>query len=136
MNRPKRDVKAPQRLIEDDEPKAKKAAKQTLNLDVGNDRPVESVDEVIKNTILKPPKNAKRVINVKLEEAQPVDVDKIIKETKATKTTKTSKPPTRTLNLDLSDVPPSGDIKFSKDWGLYNNPFWAKFYTPDDNFTI
>jgi len=136
MNRPKREIKAPQRLIEDDEPKAKKPTKRTLNLDVGNDRPVESVDEVIKNTKPKPPKNAKRVINVKLEEAEPVDVDKIIKETKATKTAKTSKPPTRTLNLDLSDVPPSGDIKFSKDWGLYNNPFWVKhFYTPRDNIT-
>ena len=136
MNRPKREIKAPQRLIEDDEPKAKKPTKRTLNLDVGNNRPVESVDEVIKNTKQKPPKNAKRVINVKLEEAEPVDVDKIIKETKATKTAKTSKPPTRTLNLDLSDVPPSGDIKFSKDWGLYNNPFWVKhFYTPKDNIT-
>ena len=84
MNRPKREIKAPQRLIEDDEPKAKKPTKRTLNLDVGNNRPVESVDEVIKNTKLKPPKNAKRVINVKLEEAEPVDVDKIIKETTAT----------------------------------------------------
>lgn len=132
MNRPKREVKAPKRLIEDDEPKATKPPRRVLNLDIG-DRPAVDVEEVIRNTKPKQPKNAKRVINVKLEPNPPVDIEKIVKETK---TSKSSKPPARTLNLDLSDVPPSGDIKFSKDWGLNTNPFWVKhFYTPKDNIS-
>ena len=37
----------------------------------------------------------------------------------------------KTLHLDLSDVPPSQDKKFRKDWGL--DPFWrTNFYTPKD----
>ena len=47
---------------------------------------------------------------------------------------KTTEP--RTLNLDLSDMPPSNDIKFSKDWGEYNNEFWVKHsFTPKDTIT-
>ena len=42
----------------------------------------------------------------------------------------------RVLNLDLSNVPPSDDIKFSSDWSEYNNEFWVKyFYTPNDSTT-
>ena len=74
MNRPKRETKAPQRLIEDDEPVAKKPVKKT------------------------PPK------------------------------VKKEKEPVRTLNLDLSDVPPSDDFKFSKDFGEYNNKFWVTYF--------
>jgi hypothetical protein len=44
--------------------------------------------------------------------------------------------PRRVLNLDLPDAPPSDNIKFSSDWGEYNNEFWVKyFYTPNDNTT-
>lgn len=111
--RPSRQIKAPQRLIEQDEPaptkarttkpKTPKPPKRTLNLDTGNDNP-------------------------------PVDVDKIIRETKAP--LKPTREPKRTLNLDLSDIPPSDDIKFSKDFSLYNHPFWMNnFYTPKDNTT-
>jgi len=40
----------------------------------------------------------------------------------------------KTLNLDLSNVPPSQDKKFRKDWGLH--PIWqTNFYTPRDNTT-
>lgn len=40
----------------------------------------------------------------------------------------------KTLNLDLSNVPPSQDKKFRKDWGT--DPFWqTNFYTPRDNTT-
>ena len=42
----------------------------------------------------------------------------------------------RSLNLDLSQVPPSDDPKFSKDFGEYDNKFWQKyFYTPQDHIT-
>ena len=45
-------------------------------------------------------------------------------------------PVRRVLDLDLSDVPPSDDIKFSSDWGEFNNKFWVKhFYTPNDSTT-
>ena len=45
-------------------------------------------------------------------------------------------PVRRVLDLDISNVPPSDDIKFSSDWGEYNNEFWVKyFYTPDDSTT-
>ncbi len=131
MNRAKREVKAPKRLIEEDGPTPKKPTKRTLNLDIGNKRPVESVEEVIKTTKPKTPKNGKRVINMKVEEAPPVDVEEMIKDIKIRKAN--SKAPTRTLTLDL---PPSSDIKFSKDWGDNNNPFWVKhFYTPKDEIT-
>lgn len=56
---------------------------------------------------MKPRKIAKRVIKEKAIEA-----------------TKASMPPTRTLNSDLNDVPPSGYIKFTKDWRLYSDYFW------------
>ena len=45
------------------------------------------------------------------------------------------KEPKRTFNLDLSDVPPSDNIIFSKDYGMYNHEFWTHFYTPKDNIT-
>ena len=36
----------------------------------------------------------------------------------------------------MSDIPPSDDIKFSKDFGFYTNPFWKdNFYTSNDNTT-
>jgi len=42
-------------------------------------------------------------------------------------------PQNRTLNLQL---PKSQDIKFSNDWGEWNNPFWYNnFHTPNDNIT-
>jgi hypothetical protein len=45
-------------------------------------------------------------------------------------------PVRRVLDLDLPDVPPSDDIKFSSDWSEPNNPFWKdNFYTPQDNTT-
>ena len=37
---------------------------------------------------------------------------------------KSKKTEARTLNLDLSDVPANDDIKFSQDWGMWNNKFW------------
>ena len=44
--------------------------------------------------------------------------------------------PPRTLNLDLNGVAPSDDFKFSKDFGMYNNPFWVNhFFTPQDGIT-
>ena len=49
---------------------------------------------------------------------------------------KKDKPQPKVLNLDLSNVPPSQDVKFSKDWGSYNNEFWVKhFTTPKDEIT-
>ena len=135
MNRPKREVKAPKRLIEDDEPVAKKPVKRTLNLDVSYNKSDVNVDNIVKDTKLKTPKNTKRVINVKLDNNPSVDVDEIVKNTKLPKSKK-EKEPVRTLNLDLSDVPPSDDFKFSKDFGEYNNKFWVTyFYTPKDNIT-
>ena len=45
-------------------------------------------------------------------------------------------PVRRVLDLDISNVPPSDDIKFSSDWGEFNNKFWLEnFYTPNDNTT-
>ena len=42
--------------------------------------------------------------------------------------------PSRTLNLDLSDIPPSQDKKFRANWGLH--PIWqTNFYTPKDKTT-
>ena len=73
----------------------------------------------MKDTKLKTPKNTKRAINVKLDNNPPIDVDEIVKNTKLPKSKK-EKEPTRTLNLDLSDVQPSDDFKFSKDFGEYN----------------
>ena len=49
---------------------------------------------------------------------------------------KSKKTEARTLNLDLDDVPPSDDIKFSEDFSFYTHPFWKNnFYTPKDNTT-
>ena len=49
---------------------------------------------------------------------------------------KANKEPKKTLDLDLSNVPPSNDPKFSKDWGEWDNKFWQTyFYTPDDSTT-
>ena len=49
---------------------------------------------------------------------------------------KANKEPKRTLDLDLSSVPPSNDQKFSNDFGQYDHKFWQTyFYTPDDNIT-
>ena len=49
---------------------------------------------------------------------------------------KSKKTESRTLNLDLDDVPPSDDIKFSEDFSFYTHPFWKNnFYTPKDNTT-
>ena len=49
---------------------------------------------------------------------------------------KTKKTEARMLELDLSDVPASNDIKFTEDWSLPDNPFWKdNFYTPQDNTT-
>ena len=49
---------------------------------------------------------------------------------------KSKKTESRTLNLDLSDVPPSDDIKFTEDFSYYTHPFWKdNFYTPKDNTT-
>ena len=51
-----------------------------------------------------------------------------------TTTRKTKSGTKTTLNLDLSDVPPSDDRKFAKDFAL--NEFWFKnFYTPKDATT-
>ena len=125
MNRPQRQVKAPKRLIEEDEPKPKRS----LNVRI-NDNPSVDVDEIIRDTKLKPPKSSKRSINMKVSDNPPVDVEEIIR------TTKPKKPTTRTLNLDLSNLPPSDDKKFQKDFGLYSNPFWVNhFYTPKDSIT-
>ena len=41
----------------------------------------------------------------------------------------------RALDLDLSDAPPSDDIKFTSTWGDGDNKFWEKFYTPQDEIT-
>ena len=49
---------------------------------------------------------------------------------------KETKEPKKSLNLDLSRVPPSNDQKFSKDFGQYDHKFWQTyFYTPNDNIT-
>ena len=73
-----------------------------------------------------------RTLNLKVDKPAPVDVDEIIKDTKLPKP---KREPKRTLNLDLSDVPPSDNIIFSKDYGMYNHEFWTHFYTPKDNIT-
>ena len=68
---------------------------------------------------------------MKVEEYPPVDVEKIVKETKTSKTT--SQPPPRTLTFDLRL---SSEIKSTQDFGMYNNPFWVKhLYTPKDDIT-
>jgi hypothetical protein len=49
---------------------------------------------------------------------------------------KANKEPKKTLTLDLSNVPPSNDQKFSNDFGQYDHKFWQTyFYTPDDYTT-
>ena len=49
---------------------------------------------------------------------------------------KSKKTDARVLDIDLDDVPPSDDIKFSKDFSYYTHPFWKdNFYTPKDNTT-
>ena len=116
MNRPQRQVKEPQRLIEEDtsilkqapkkpvaKPQSKPQSKRTLNLDV--------------------PK-----VNLKTDVVQDViDKPKIT-------TRKTKAGVKRTLHLNLDDVPPSDDRKMKKDWGL--NPYWhTHFYTPKDKIT-
>ena len=44
-------------------------------------------------------------------------------------------PEMRSLNLDISDVPRSDNIVFSKDFGEKDHPFWQDFYTPKDDIT-
>ena len=41
----------------------------------------------------------------------------------------------RGLNLDLSTVPKSKDPKFNPSFNSYENPFWEKFITPQDDIT-
>ena len=48
---------------------------------------------------------------------------------------KAKKTESRTLDINLSDAPPSDDIKFTSTWGDGDNEFWQKFYTPQDNTT-
>ena len=113
MNRPQRQVKAPQRLIEQDAPEpakrqqgkptTNKQVKRTLNLDVPK---VDLKRDVVQDVIDRP---------------------KITKR-------KTKSGIKQTLHLNLDDVPPSDDRKMDKDWGLH--PFWrTNFYTPKDNIT-
>jgi hypothetical protein len=106
MNRPQRQVKAPQRLIEQDVPEPAKRISQsrrTLNLDIPK---VDLKRDVVQDVIDRP---------------------KITKR-------KTKSGIKQTLHLNLDDVPPSDDKKMKKDWGL--SPYWqTHFYTPKDKIT-
>jgi len=104
--RPKRQIKAPTRLIEQDEP---------IKL-----RPLD-IDEL--KQIVKQKKQKKEVAKSPIK-------------TNPQAPNKSKKTEKRILDLDLDELPPSNDIKFSKDWSEWNNEFWLKhFYTPKDNTT-
>jgi hypothetical protein len=76
-----------------------------------------------------------RTLNLDIPKVEVKDsvIQDILDKPKVT-TRKTKAGVQRTLHLDLSDVPPSDDEKFSKDWS--QNEFWFKnFYTPKDKTT-
>ena len=78
----------------------------------------------------------KRVSKAPQRLIEQIGNDKQPEKAPTAKKQKVNKEPRRSLNLDLSNVPVSDDIKFSNDWGEWNNEFWLKyFYTPDDNIT-
>ena len=87
MNRPQRTVKAPTRLIEEDTPTPKRTSAPKRTLNLDIPK-VEVKDSVIQDIIDKPKVTSR----------------------------KTKAGVQRTLHLDTSDVPPSDDRKFSKDW--------------------
>ena len=73
---------------------------------------------------------------VKLAEEQAAQQQQQPEKAPTVRKPKANKEPKKTLDLDLSDVPPSDDPKFSKDWGEWDNKFWLTyFYTPDDSTT-
>ena len=76
-----------------------------------------------------------RTLNLDIPKVEVKDsvIQDILDKPKVT-TRKTKAGVQRTLHLDMSDVPPSDDRKFSKDWS--QNEFWFKnFYTPKDKTT-
>ena len=102
----------------------KRASKATSRYIVESEKPSEEKEKPVAN------KRQPR----KQPEKQPEKSSITSKTPKAP--AKTKKTEARTLDLDLSDVPPSDDVKYSKDWSLPNNPFWKdNFYTPQDNTT-
>ena len=106
MNRPQKTIKAPTRLIEEETPQPKKA-KATPKRTLNLDVPKVVVKDSFVEDVINRPK---------------------------TTTRKTKAGVKTTLHLDLSDVPPSDDRKFSKDWAM--DDIWFKnFYTPNDNTT-
>ena len=109
--RPKRVIKAPVRLIAQDEPA------KLRNLDINE------LNQIVANKRKPPPKKQPptqaKVPRIKTSKKLP---DAPQKSTKTKPNTKA-----RTLDLVLPDIP-SDDIKFRLDWGYYDNPFWK------DNF--
>ena len=111
MERTKRVIKAPVRLIAQDEP---------VNNELNQ---AKSKKQAPKKQA---PKQAK-VPRIKTTTKLPSAPEK------STKTK--SKTKARTLDLVLPDIP-SDDRKFRLDWSYYDNPFWLNnFYTPKDNTT-
>ena len=91
----------------------------------------EQAQQQSKKSKEQPKRQPRRQVE-KEQEEEPINVNKETPKAPS----KSKKTESRTLNLDLSDVPPSDDIKFSEDFSFYTHPFWKNnFYTPKDNTT-
>ena len=123
VERPKRTHKAP--LKERYNALIEKEPVKLRNLDINE------LEQIVENNKRKAPKRKQPEKQV---EAPKSPINSTSKTPKAP--SKSKKTEARTLNLDLSDVPANDDVKFSKDWGMWNNKFWLEnFYTPNDNTT-
>ncbi len=107
MNRPQRTLKPTQRLIEQDVQQPKRNTPKPAIRTLILDIPKVNVKDNVVDDVVNKPKVTKRKVKSGVQ---------------------------TTLHLDLSDVPPSDDRKYKKDWGL--NPCWqTHFYTPNDSIT-
>ena len=101
----------------------------------GKDTRLKLEDELVKQQpekLKEQPKKQPRKQVEKEQEEEPININKEVPKAPS----KSKKTESGTLNLDLSDVPPSDDIKFSEDFSYYTHPFWKdNFYTPNDNTT-
>ena len=91
--------------------------------DKDQDARVKLEDEQAQQQPKKPKEQPKRQPRKQVEKPQKEEPINIHKEAPKTPS-KSKKTEARTLNLELSDVPPSDDIKFSKDFSFYTHPFW------------
>ena len=76
------------------------------------------------------PKRQPRKQVEKPQEEEPINIHKSAPK----EPSKSKKIEARFLNLDLSDVPPSDDIKFSKDFSFYTHPFWKDIFNTQQEY--